>query len=401
MPNRWDIRIVEFRRECPASEFLDHGKNWRIHPEAQKRGVVKILDRVGKVAPLLAYHSEEHEGLTLYNGHLRKNLNPDETWPVAIADLTDEEAKFVIMTLDPSTGMADIDYDILEGLVEDIGPQEEDIAAILETLDVGFPLDGLVDGEVDDLNEIPEKLPGTQSLKPNAHFDSDLPWDIPMLLPEMLAEIPQPLDTWAGPDVCEDDQITRWVYNWGSDSARGLPLDRTLLAFYVDDYRFENFWVSPHIYIAKVLNAGIPVSIAPNFSLWEGGARAMHLYNIFRSRWLGRYMQESGIKVIPDVNWANKESFAFCLIGIPEEPPAIAVQLQTVKKKDKAEIARASNGLRTALDVLRPKSLLVYGGPTSDLILEKVQPECEIVFVLNRVAKRRGTMDSKKEEVIR
>lgn len=139
MPNRWDIRIVEFRKECPASEFQDHGKNWRIHPEAQKRGVVKILDLVGKVAPLLAYHSEQYGGLTLYNGHLRKNLDPDETWPVAIADLTDDEAKFVIATLDPVTGMADIDYDILEELVEDIGPQEEEIAAILATLDVELP----------------------------------------------------------------------------------------------------------------------------------------------------------------------------------------------------------------------------------------------------------------------
>jgi hypothetical protein len=139
MANKWANRIIEYRPDCLLSEFLDNKRNYRIHPKAQKRGVVKILDRVGKVLPLAAYYSERYGGLTLYNGHLRKNLKPDETWPVVISNLTDEEADFVIMTLDPSTGMADIDYDILNSLTEDVGPLEEDIAAILATLEVELP----------------------------------------------------------------------------------------------------------------------------------------------------------------------------------------------------------------------------------------------------------------------
>jgi len=139
MANRWPNRIVEYQPDCPLREFLDNERNWRIHPEAQRRGVVKILDRVGKVDVLKAYRSKRYGGLTFYDGHLRRDIDPNETWPVIIADLTDEEADFVIATFDAVTPMVEIDYDILDSLVEDVGPFEEDIAAILATLNVELP----------------------------------------------------------------------------------------------------------------------------------------------------------------------------------------------------------------------------------------------------------------------
>lgn len=121
MSNRWDNRTKEFHRELPVRQLMDNEHNWRIHPLAQQRGVVKILDTVGKAAPLLAYYSERQGGLTLYDGHLRKDISPDETWPVYISDIDDAEANFMIMTLDPVAGMAEIDFDILKNLVEMLG----------------------------------------------------------------------------------------------------------------------------------------------------------------------------------------------------------------------------------------------------------------------------------------
>lgn len=143
--------------------------------------------------------------------------------------------------------------------------------------------------ESDNIEDTPDELPGAAALKPFMNFESDLPWDIPPLLPDMLASIPQPIDTWAGPDVCKDVG-EHWLYNWGSDSVKGLPFDRTLLAFYVDDSKFENFWFQPDKYVAKCLNRGVEMSISPNYSLWSDAARATHLYNTFRSRWVARYI---------------------------------------------------------------------------------------------------------------
>lgn len=258
-----------------------------------------------------------------------------------------------------------------------------------------------VEGErgIKDIADIPDTLPGMRRLDPAPRFDDLGAWDIPNLQRDMLASIPQPIDTWAGPDATQDDGETWWLYNWRSDSTRGLPFYRTVLAFYVDDRRFEGFWYQPDVYVAKVLNAGIPIAIAPNFSLWADAARATHLYNVFRSRWVARYMQEAGIRVIPDINWADERSFEFCLIGIPEEPPAVAVQLQTLRHED--EIASAVRGLSIALERLRPKQILVYGYRTAMTVVETVQPSCEVVFVENRVAKRRAVINQKRTEVLR
>ncbi|MBK5938304.1 hypothetical protein CCR96_03275 [Halochromatium roseum] len=43
---------------------------------------------------------------------------------------------------------------------------------------------------------------------------------------------------------------------------------------------------------------------------------AAQLWNTYRSRWLGRFWQEGGLRVIPTVNWSDQRSFTFCFDGI-------------------------------------------------------------------------------------
>lgn len=253
--------------------------------------------------------------------------------------------------------------------------------------------------ESDRIEDTPSELPGAAALKPYMNFQSDLPWDIPALLPDMLCSVPTPIDTWAGPDVCEDTGEGYWLYSWGSDVVRGLPFDRTLLAFYIDDSSFENFWFQPDVYVGKCLNRGVTMSIAPNYSLWSDAARATHLYNTFRSRWVARYMQEAGIYIVPDINWADRRSFEFCLLGIPENPPAVAVQLQTISTDE--ELRKAANGLQTALNMLKPEQLLVYGFTAAEKVMEKVKTDCEIIVVENRSAKRRIRHEFRAKEVLK
>lgn len=254
------------------------------------------------------------------------------------------------------------------------------------------------DEDIDDIAAASSDLPGLQALKQYPYFGGDNPWDIPDLLPEMLLEIPQPLDIWAGPDSCTDDGRTWWLYNWHTDSVRGLPPTRTLLAFYTDDRRFEMLWEEPDKYTAKLLNFGITASIAPNFSLWADGARAGHLYNVFRSRYTARYLQEAGIAIIPDVNWADERSFNFCLLGIPENPPAIAVQLQTIKTT--AERGRAVAGLQLAITKLQPGSLLVYGHRLAHEIVMEAGVTVPVVYVANRTTKRRLVIEARKQQEV-
>jgi hypothetical protein len=251
--------------------------------------------------------------------------------------------------------------------------------------------------EIDDFDEVPDQLPGAAALKPDMVFASEEIYDIPSLLPEMLAELPQPLDVWAGPDASDLAWEGWWLYCYGSDSVRGLDLSRTILAFYVDDVRFERWYTAPDVYVAKALNAGIPVAIAPNFSLWHGVPRAVHLFNTFRSRWLARYFQEAGLAVIPDVNWADERSFEFCLAGIPRRAPCVSIQVQTVSGE--AETGRLKHGVGRAIRELDPESLLLYGGgrATKKALAGVLPDELSVVWLDSRVIRRHDRVMSKSQ----
>ncbi len=102
-------RIVGLER-VRAGDLLEHPKNWRLHGEDQADILTECLGEFGIVKPLVAYHSERHEGrLTLLDGHGRRDLNPDQIWPVLITDLVDSEADTLLMLLDPIGTLANPD----------------------------------------------------------------------------------------------------------------------------------------------------------------------------------------------------------------------------------------------------------------------------------------------------
>lgn len=142
MTKHWRNRIVEYRPECPAAELMDNAGNWRLHPDAQRAGVVAILDEVGKVDALKAYWSQRQDGLTLVDGHLRRDLKATETWPVLILDLDDAEADKVLAVLDPLAAMAETDAALLTALVDTLATENAELEKLLaqdhvEKLDAG------------------------------------------------------------------------------------------------------------------------------------------------------------------------------------------------------------------------------------------------------------------------
>lgn len=104
-----------------AGELMDNERNWRIHPLHQQQGVAGIMEEHGKVDVLKAYYSERAGGkLVLLDGHLRKSINPNEEWQVAVLDINDAEADQLLALYDSSTNLAVTDPVILAGLLEEI-----------------------------------------------------------------------------------------------------------------------------------------------------------------------------------------------------------------------------------------------------------------------------------------
>lgn len=135
-----------------------------------------------------------------------------------------------------------------------------------------------------------------------------------------------------------------------------LDPNRDLCHFYLDDYRFESTWTRLDVGARHV--AGYFATLTPDFSLYPDWPIAAQLWNTYRSRWLGRFWQEGGLRVIPTVNWSDWRSFAFCFEGIP------LGQLLSIGTADcrRAHVQRRFDlGLWAMLERLQPRALIVYG----------------------------------------
>lgn len=130
-------RIKELRR-VKASELRPNPKNWRKHPDKQRKALRAVLQEVGVAAAGLAYvadadkHLGKHAPLTLIDGHLRSEEL--ETQPVLVLDVTDAEAAKLLVTLDPLTAMAESDAGQLDELLREVQTGDEALAKMLADL---------------------------------------------------------------------------------------------------------------------------------------------------------------------------------------------------------------------------------------------------------------------------
>jgi len=125
-------RIRELRR-IPASELVPHLKNWRRHPDKQKKAMRAVLQEIGYADALLARQDESGQ-LILIDGHLRADVTPNQDVPVLILDVTEVEADKILATLDPLASMAELDADAWTALIDGIDsdlPEFRDLLADL------------------------------------------------------------------------------------------------------------------------------------------------------------------------------------------------------------------------------------------------------------------------------
>ena len=89
--------------------------------------------------------------------------------------------------------------------------------------------------------------------------------------------------------------------------------DITTYHFYVDDYRFEQLYKNPIL----LLQSGCRAVVEPNNSIHDQTPVAYALYQIYRKRYLARYLQECGLQVWVDLNVSHR--FAeYNMLGVPE-----------------------------------------------------------------------------------
>lgn len=181
------------------------------------------------------------------------------------------------------------------------------------------------------------QMPGNwDRLNTRALFGSDNQWGIPTL--PLVDIVP--------------DKLVAYNDRYACDTAK----PGSAVHFFLDDYRFETLWSKPERPVSRLKRVGI--SLTPDFSLWREMPLAMQLWQVYRSRWCGCWMQFHGVPAIPTISWSGKESYSFCFAGIPG---GSTVAISTVGVRDDSAKRNFLLGLDQMLYTLMPSTVLCYG----------------------------------------
>lgn len=138
--------------------------------------------------------------------------------------------------------------------------------------------------------------------------------------------------------------------------------DNRFIHFYIDDPKFDgkesSVWFYPYESLKIIRHfAGI---ITPDFSTNCDFPFPIKLWNTYRMRAFGYWMNSLGIKVINNVRWGTPETYSYCFDGIPK---GSTVAVGTVASGLKTRINRQlfTQGFEKMIEVINPQIIVIYG----------------------------------------
>lgn len=316
------------------SEITPDDRNANIHTERGTYMLRRSLERFGFLEP----------GVLDANNRIIGGNHRTE----AAADVLDA-SEAIVIDIDGKTPVfvrrKDIDLSTAAGREAAVALNrtaqvgiEFDPTILMEYLDAGVDLgdwfymdDGEDEPAADDVQAV-EDVPLPQGV-PSAVWPSDNEWGIATLDIERQADaVDFPVETWG---------------------AKGRTRYAGTYHFYTDDGRFNSIWDKPDM----VVKAGCVNAVEPNYSVTSQSPRALALWNTYRKRWLARYWQTKGIRIIVDLN-TSVPHHDINMMGVPKGWKAFSTrgyssQLDALDAE--LEIARDWSGIKSPL-------FMVYGG---------------------------------------
>lgn len=127
--------------------------------------------------------------------------------------------------------------------------------------------------------------------------------------------------------------------------------------FFLDDYQFNRLWTDIDRYIPMLQRFRYVMS--PDFSTYTDFPKAIQIYNHYRKHWVGAYLQETGIQVIPTISWSTPDSFEWCFDGEPEGATVAVSSVGVMNSEEKKALFLA--GYEEMVRRLRPETIIFYG----------------------------------------
>lgn len=175
------------------------------------------------------------------------------------------------------------------------------------------------------------------------------------------------------PELLPIDEVPTELIPYGTEVRRSYACVREkTVHFFLDDYRFESLWERPIKTLNPIKNIGF--ALTPDFSLYTDYPIALQIYNVYRNRWLGRYWQSEGVKVIPTVAWSDSNSYPFCFKGIPKNSIVAVSTVGVCNSQESIDLFM--QGFEEMIRQLEPKKVLIYGK-----VLEEMSKFDSIEFI--------------------
>lgn len=316
--NNLKIEIVDINSIKP------YEKNAKRHPKKQIEQIKESIKQFGFNDPVAI-----DDNNVIIEGHGRyealKQLEYKQIPCIRLLHLTDEQKKAYILVhnkLNMSTGFDDeLLFDELNDILD------------IDMTDFGFDIDKI------DL------------FKENERHKTNDAYNLDLIDFENSTN-----DFWQMPVINNDNFIPDDII--GFNYAKSSKDKNVGIHFYLDDYQFERIWNKPEDYI-DILKQ-YECIFSPDFSLYLDMPMPMKIWNIYRSRQIGQYYQSQGIKVIPTISWAEKETFEFAFKGIPK---GSIVSISTIGvKRNKEALKIWQDGVSAMIEEIKPSTILVYGG---------------------------------------
>lgn len=124
---------VKDMRKVPASSLKPSPYNWRSHPKEQTDALRAILARFGFAGAELTRELPDGT-LELIDGHARAELMGDRPVAVIVTDLSEAEAKELLLMFDPVGDLAGADTEKLSDLLAAVEADNPAIQAMLDGL---------------------------------------------------------------------------------------------------------------------------------------------------------------------------------------------------------------------------------------------------------------------------
>lgn len=318
--------------EIPIGQLKAYNKNPRLNDNAVDAVAASIREFGFKVPVVVDRHN------VIVCGHTRvkaaKKLGITNIPCIIADDLDDAQIKAFRLADNKVAELAEWDYDLLNDEIAEL------FAFDME--EFGFELFDPEEEKLHNAERTQERVSNVVNLG-KAKFNGVGYYDIPVIEP-----------------VYELPEIKQWIsfnYVLSDDKPEGKAVH-----FFIDDYQFERIWNNPENYVEKLKQY---VCVAtPDFSPYGDMPMALQIYNHYRKHWVGAFLQQSGVTVIPTIRASSSiNSHDWFLDGEPKESIIIMSNMWSSNEDVEAQ----GNDLDKIIEEkLHPKKIFVYGHKNGD-----------------------------------